>query len=136
MRRTSTEAAAAFTAGRSRSILVVDADERIRERIERQLSRAGYRVVTARDAMAAVRHVLREPPDLIIADVGMRYVEGLEFLAAVRDDGGTRAVPLILLTDGDARAERGIASGAHAYLAKPLLAARLLGAVAEQLAPH
>lgn len=119
-----------------RSILVVDADERSRELIDRHLSRAGYRVVTAPDAVAAVRHVLREPPDLIIADVGMRYLEGLEFLAAVRDDGRTRRVPLIFLTDRDACAERELSPGAHAHLARQMLSVRLLGAVAEQLAPH
>lgn len=120
--------------GVARTILVVDADECTRELLDLHLSNAGYRVVTAKDAIAAVRFVLREPPDLIIGDVNMKYLDGLEFLAGLRDDGRTRHVPVIFLTESDTRVERALGLGAQACLAKPVLAGRLLGAVAEQLA--
>lgn len=116
-----------------RSVLVVDADECTRELLDLHLSNAGYRVRVAEDAVRAVHGVLREPPDLIIADVNMRYLDGLEFLAALRDDGRTRHVPVVFLTETDARVERALALGAQAYLTKPVLAGRLLGVVAEQL---
>lgn len=116
-----------------RTILVVERDEGLRELLGLHLSNAGYRVLAAADALAAVRLVLRNPPDLILADVNMRYLDGLEFLAAVRDDGLTRNVPVVFLTDGDRLAERALARGAQAYLTKPILARRLLEVVAEQL---
>lgn len=118
----------------ARTILVVDGDECVRELLDLHLSGAGYRVVTAKDALAAVRFVLREPPDLIIGDVNMKYLDGLEFLAALRDDGRTRHVPVIFLTGSDARVERALGLGAQAYLTRPVLAGRLLRVVAEQLA--
>jgi two-component system chemotaxis response regulator CheY len=98
----------------AKSVLVVDGDECTRELLALHLSNAGYRVIAAEDAVLAVHRVLREPPDLIIADVNMKYLDGLEFLAALRDDGRTRHVPVIFLT-------------------KPVFADRLLGAVAQQL---
>lgn len=115
------------------TILVVERDECLRELLGLHLSGAGYRVLSAADALAAVRLVLRKPPDLILADVNVRYVDGLEFMAAVREDGLTRNVPVVFLTDGDRRAEQALARGGQAYLAKPILARRLLAVVAEQL---
>lgn len=121
-------------ASAERTILVVERDECLRELLGLQLAGAGYRVLGAADALAAVRLVLRRPPDLILADVNVRYLDGLEFLAAVRDDGLTCNVPVVFLTDGDRRAEQALARGAQAYLTKPILARRLLAVVAEQLA--
>lgn len=120
-------------ASAERTILVVERDECLRELLGLQLAGAGYRVLGAADALAAVRLVLRRPPDLILADVNVRYLDGLEFLAAVRDDGLTCNVPVVFLTDGDRRAEQALARGAQAYLTKPILAHRLLAVVAEQL---
>ena len=119
--------------GSGRSVLIVEGDECMRELLHLHLSNAGYRVLIAEDAVVAARLLLREPPDLILADIDMPYLDGLEFLAALREDGGTRHVPLVFLTTGDVRVERALALGAQAYLTKPILAGRLLHVVAEQL---
>jgi CheY-like chemotaxis protein len=119
--------------GAGRTILVVDRDERTRKLVDLHLSNAGYRVLAAADALAAVRLLLREPPDLILADVQIRYLEGLEFLAAVRDDAAVRNIPVVFLTDA-ARPERAASRGAQAYLTRPVLAGRLLAVVTAQLA--
>ncbi len=116
------------------TILVVDRDECIRELLRLHLEKAGYRIIVAEDAVVAVRSVLRDPPDLIIADVNMRYLDGLEFLAALREDGSSRHIPVVFITDSDVRVERAVALGAGAYLPKPVLAGRLISVVAEQLA--
>lgn len=113
----------------------MERDECVRELLDLHLSNAGYRVLTAPDAAIAVRLVIREPPDLIVADIDMPYLGGIEFLAALRDDGATRHVPVVFLTDGDRRVERAMALGAQDYLTRPILASRLLAVVAKHLAP-
>jgi len=114
-------------------ILAVDGDECTRELLRLHLEGAGYEVQVAEDAAVAVRMVLRRPPDLIIADLNMRYLDGLEFLAALREDDARSRVAVIFLTDGDARVERAVAGGAQRYLVRPIFAPRLLAMVAERL---
>lgn len=119
MPRESTEpgaapAAGARLGGAGRPVLVVHRDADVRELLRRHLAGAGYRVVLAEDAVAAVRKVLREPPELIVADENMKYLEGVELLAAAREEGEARRVPVLLL-------------------GRPVLAGRVVAAVAEEL---
>lgn len=114
-------------------ILVVDDDESMRELVGLHLGNAGYDVVLAEDAIDAGHLVLRRPPDLIIADVEMPYMDGFQFVEALKADPAVSAIPVIFLTvraDGESRGKQ---LGAAGYLTKPLRVDRLLATVAQHL---
>ncbi|TMH91950.1 MAG: response regulator [Betaproteobacteria bacterium] len=117
-------------------ILIVDDDKSMLQLLKRHLSNAGYKVLTAEDGVAAGRHVLKARPDLIIADVGMPYMDGYELVAALKADSATRDIPIVFLTSKEDVADYAKQLGAVAYLHKPVLADRLLEIVALYVTPR
>jgi two-component system, chemotaxis family, chemotaxis protein CheY len=115
------------------TILVVDDDRSMCELIELHLRNADYEVLLAEDAIAAGHLVVQRRPDLIIADVDMPYMDGFQFVEAVRKDPAVSSTPVIFLTVKTEAEDRGKALGAVAFLTKPLLAGRLLEVVGETL---
>jgi two-component system alkaline phosphatase synthesis response regulator PhoP len=110
-------------------IIVVDDDECILGLLKLHLLNAGYDVRTAEDAVIGGRMALRDLPDLMIVDVDMPYMDGYEFVAALKADENTRDIPIVFLTsrtDGMDQAKR---LGAAAYLTKPIVVDRLLEVV-------
>ena len=114
-------------------ILVVDDDRNIRETLAIHLRNVGYDVAMAADAIEAGYDVLRERPDLIIADVRMPYMDGFEFLAALRADASVADIPVIIISSHDDWEERGRDCRANAHLTKPIHLDGLLSAVSRQL---
>jgi DNA-binding response OmpR family regulator len=114
-------------------ILVVDDDESLRELLRMHLASAGYEVSTAPDAISAGYLVLKNPPDLIVSDISMPYMDGFEFITAMKSDATLPKIPVIFLTsmeDGDGRGKE---LGAVGYLTKPVHADRLLELVAKNV---
>ncbi len=114
-------------------ILVVDDESSIRDLLGLHLRSAGYEVEVAEDAIVAGYRVLEQPPDLIICDVNMPYMDGFEFVAALKGDSTLPYIPVIFLTareDGDMR---GNELGAVAYVLKPVRVETLLRVVAQHL---
>ena len=68
------------------SILVVDDETAVRELLKLQLAGAGYDVRVADDAIVAGRSLMQAPPDLMIVDVRMPYLDGVDFVAALKAD--------------------------------------------------
>ncbi len=102
-------------------ILVVEDDRDIGELICRYLEKASFRaelVSSGRDAMAALA---AGPPDLIILDLMLPHVDGLEICRLVRATDETAAIPIIILTARAEESERivGLEIGADDYIAKP-----------------
>ena len=102
-------------------VLAVEDDQVIRELLAINLRLEGYEVETAVDGRDALDQVRPRPPDLILLDVMMPEVNGLEVLAQLRRSEETRDIPVILLS---ARAmpsdvEQGLALGAQRYVTKP-----------------
>jgi two-component system, chemotaxis family, chemotaxis protein CheY len=122
-------------AGRRPKVLVVDDDESMRELVRLHLRNAGYDVVLAEDAIVAGHLVLRSPPDLIVADVEMPYMDGFQFVEGLKANPAFSAIPVLFLTVRTDGESRGRQLGAAAYLTKPLQAERLLAAVATHLRP-
>jgi CheY-like chemotaxis protein len=114
-------------------ILVVDDDPDISALLRLHLSSAGYEVRTARDAIEAGYMVLASPPDLIVCDVRMPHMDGLEFVAALRADKTLPYIPVIFLTSVDQLEDRARELGAAGYLTKPVRADRLLSMVAQHV---
>ena len=110
-------------------VLVVDDDRDLRESVGRALGYAGYTVTTAANGADALGAVTHAPVDLIILDVLMPMLNGLDTCRALRSRGV--ATPVLVLTARDAVDDRirGLDAGADDYLAKPFsfgeLAARV-----------
>ena len=100
-------------------ILVADDEQPVREALDRALRLDGWDVGLAADGLEALRSLGDHAADLVILDVTMPYMDGLEVCRRVRD-GGDRT-PILMLTARDAVADRvaGLDAGADDYLVKP-----------------
>jgi CheY-like chemotaxis protein len=95
-------------------ILVVDDEPDQRFLLRRILQRAGYEVSEANDGAAALRAVRESAPDLVVTDVMMPVMNGVELIRCLREDPATARIP-ILAASGDTH----LAGAADAALAKP-----------------
>jgi DNA-binding response OmpR family regulator len=86
----------------------------------------------AEDAVAGGHLVVKRKPDLVICDVSMPYMDGYDFIAALRADPATRAIPVVFLTMKDDVVDRARELGAD-FLMKPVMADELLRAVRKHL---
>lgn len=103
----------------ARRILVVDDEESLRDLVATALSFVGYEVATAADGLDALGLLPSFLPDLLVLDVMMPRVDGLEVLRRMRADGDR--TPVVLLTARDAPAEvvEALAAGGDDHVAKP-----------------
>lgn len=110
-------------------ILVVDDDPKITSFIRRALALEGYDVSVTNQPVESLRMLAEQPPDMIILDVMMPGIDGLELCRRIRAAG--EALPILMLTARDALSDRvkGLDMGADDYLVKPFaleeLAARV-----------
>jgi len=111
-------------------IVVIDDDTVMRQLLDMHLRNAGYEVFCAEDAVDGGHLVLRTLPDLIICDVDMPYLNGYEFVAALKTHDSTRAIPIVFLTSNEDLEGLTARLGAVAHLIKPVRADRLLEVVA------
>ena len=124
-----TAAPQSITAPKAR-IAVIDDDRFIRYLLELHLRKAGYEVFAAEDAMAGGRVVLERTPDLILCDIDMPFMDGYEFVSAVRADPVTRDIPVVFLTVNQSLGEQAKQLRAG-HLVKPVMADELLRTVAQ-----
>ena len=115
-------------------IAIIDDDRFIRYLLDLHLRKAGYDVFAAEDAVAAARVILERAPDLIVCDVDMPFMDGYEFVSALRADPATRHIPVIFLTVNRGVGERAKQLGAG-HLLKPVMVDELLRTVAEFARP-
>ena len=111
-----------------KKILAVDDERHIVRLIQVNLERAGYQVVTAYDGREALKKIEEEHPDLIVLDVMMPYMNGLETLKEIRANPQTRNLPVIMLTAKaqDQDVFQGYSYGVDIYLTKPFNPVELL----------
>lgn len=110
------------------TILVVDDEPSISEVVSIYLRRAGYQVVVAQDGQGALEALEREPPDLVVLDLMLPQVDGLEITRRLRAEGDT---PIIMLTARREEADRiaGLEMGADDYVVKPFSPQELVSRV-------
>ncbi|HTI69282.1 MAG TPA: response regulator transcription factor [Candidatus Limnocylindria bacterium] len=102
-------------------ILVVDDEPDALEVLEFNLKAAGYEVTTADDGEAALRKAKQQSPDLILLDLMLPEVDGLEVCKILRRDAATSGIPIIMVTARAAEIDRvlGLELGADDYVTKP-----------------
>ncbi|MFF5175630.1 response regulator transcription factor [Micromonospora sp. NPDC000089] len=110
-------------------VLVADDDQAVRDSLERALRFEGYAVELARDGVDALARVTSDAPDLVVLDVMMPRMNGLEASRRLRAAGNR--TPMLMLTARDAVGDRvaGLDAGADDYLAKPFALQELLARV-------
>ncbi|GAA2877065.1 hypothetical protein Acy02nite_06860 [Actinoplanes cyaneus] len=115
-------------------IVVAEDHDDIRYVLKRSLERAGHRVVVAADGASALAAVREHRPDLVVTDVDMPRMTGLDLCRAIRADDDLRHIPIVVasgsLMPGDSQASE---AGASATLLKPFLPAQLLDLIAALL---
>jgi DNA-binding NtrC family response regulator len=114
-------------------ILVVDDAPDTLEVLQRNLSGQGYRVFTAKDANEAIRILEAEPIDLVITDLKMPKVSGLELIRHIRDNVPDSEVMMITGYASIEGAVEAVKTGADEYLAKPFTDEELFSAVQRSL---
>ena len=109
-------------------ILVVDDEPSIGEVVSLYLEQAGYRVTVVRDGQAALDALAREQPDLVVLDLMLPKVDGLEITRRLRSGGNT---PIIMLTARKEETDRivGLEMGADDYVVKPFSPRELVSRV-------
>ncbi len=109
-------------------ILIIDDDPLVRRLVELNLTNAGHEVALARDPVEGLKAILGSPPELILLDVQMPYMSGLEVLKAIKSDESARMIPVVMLTsiqDEWILAEM-TENGADCCLTKPIRMERIL----------
>jgi len=120
----------------AKRILVVDDEPRILAVIRRRLETVGHQVSIAVDGIEALRKARAERPDLIILDLLLPDVSGLEVCTLLKGDASLRTIPVLMLTARSQAADiaEGRRVGADAYITKPYESDTLLEQVARLLA--
>ena len=110
------------------TILVVDDEPRITQLVRDYLERAGFSVVTAHDGREALMRARTEHPDLVVLDLGLPQLDGLDVTRHLRRDAD---VPIIMLTARDDETDKlvGLELGADDYVTKPFSPRELVARV-------
>lgn len=111
-------------------ILVVEDNDEIREYVKQSLA-TDYDVVTATNGLEGLKAVHDENPDIVVSDIMMPEMDGIQLCSAIKEDILTCHIPVILLTAKDSLDDReaGYESGADSYLTKPFSTSLLRGRI-------
>jgi len=117
-------------------ILIIDDDVMLLDLLQLHLSGRGISVEVAESAAVALRSIIESPPDLIMLDLGLPDLDGMEVLQAIKGDETTRHLPVIVITgtDTEARHLQAKALGADAFLTKPVERDALINEIFSRLA--
>jgi PAS domain S-box-containing protein len=114
------------------SILVVDDQKSVRDLLQYILSNAGYRTMAAADGLTALNMARAHKPDLIVLDIMMPGINGLDVASVLKADRTTREIPIVILSAA-ADSEKAAQLGAEACLSKPVEEAALTQTLARLL---
>jgi CheY-like chemotaxis protein len=115
----------------AKRILIVEDDTGLRTVIRMVLEQARYKVLEARHGIAALELMESDPPDLVIADLRMPIMNGVELIGRMRSSQKTASVPIVLLSGLLPDPE--VTKLANAVVAKPFEPADLLAAISGSL---
>ena len=112
-------------------ILIIDDDVEFADLLRLHLTSAGYAAEVAEDAVEGGKALLARRPALVLCDIGMPYLNGLEFMSLMQADARLASIPVVFISgrsDGDTMA-RAVELGAADFLAKPVTREQLLQTV-------
>jgi two-component system chemotaxis response regulator CheY len=117
----------------SKTIMIVDDSSSLRTLVSMSLKRAGYLVVEAVDGKDALSKLETTKVQLIVSDVNMPNMDGIEFVMRLKQHPRHKFTPVLMLTtEGqDSKKEQGRAAGAKAWIVKPFSPPILLDAIAK-----
>lgn len=123
---------------RSRCILVVDDSPSIRKFVSKALEEAGFQVITAENGKHALSQIKEIPPDLIISDINMPEMDGIELCKKTHADPGLAVIPFVIMSTNSDRAvmRRLLSWGASSYLVKPFNLEQIVITVERLLSDH
>ena len=103
-------------------VLLIEDNTDCRELLAMLIRHLGFEVIEADDGELGVQKALAEMPDLILMDIGMPNMSGIQATACLRESGSTRNIPIIICTAWSTECHRQAAlhSGAHAVISKPI----------------
>ncbi|MCP3921453.1 MAG: response regulator [Desulfobacterales bacterium] len=106
---------------RGHTVLVVEDSKMISGIVERGLSQAGFQVVTAENGQEALNEMVRKTPDLILSDIEMPLMDGLEFCKTVQRDSKYKNIPFVVMSTNNSRGimKRMLSEGAETFVTKP-----------------
>jgi phosphate regulon transcriptional regulator PhoB len=115
----------------SSRVLIVEDEPDIRDLVVHHLKREGYQVSAASSGEEALRQVQAAPPDLVLLDLMMPAMDGLEVCRRLRQDPATASLPIVMLTAKGDEVDRvlGLEIGADDYIVKPFSPKELLARV-------
>ena len=115
----------------SKKIVVIEDEPDIIGLVTHYLEKEGYRVTAVRDGAQGLRQIKAGPPDLLILDLMLPGMDGLEICRRVRADSKTAALPVIMLTAKGEESDKlvGLELGADDYLVKPFSPKELVARV-------
>jgi two-component system, sensor histidine kinase and response regulator len=114
-------------------VLIIDDEKVIRESVARTLEKAGYETTTAGSLLGAVELIQSKKFDLIICDVMIPHIGGLELVDKLKADPAFSAIPIILMTGMDKDILNATMISADAVITKPFDSSQLLEEVKNQL---
>jgi two-component system chemotaxis response regulator CheY len=117
----------------AKTIMVVDDSASLRQVVKMALEGAGYAVIEAGDGAAALAMLDGRTIDMVVCDVNMPRMNGIEFVKAAKILPKYRFMPILMLTteSQESKKEEGKAAGAKAWMLKPFAPTSLLNAVAK-----
>jgi DNA-binding response OmpR family regulator len=120
-----------------KKILVVEDDAALLSGLRDNLEYEGYEVLTARDGVAALTVISANKPDLILLDIQLPWLNGLEFCSTLKAERALREIPVILLSGHVSKDDirKGFEAGCDEYLTKPVDINRLLRTLKYMLQP-
>jgi two-component system chemotaxis response regulator CheY len=115
----------------AKTILIVDDSESIREVVNFTLEKEGFNVLVGVDGQDAQKHLNGDKIDLIITDLHMPNMDGIEFIKVVRSNDNYKMIPILFLTTESQNEKKMEAkeAGATGWIIKPFLPAKLIGAI-------
>ncbi len=113
------------------TILIVEDNDASRDALSRRFARRDYRVIVAADGAQGVTLAMTEMPDVILMDLGLPVIDGWEATKALKEDFGTRHIPIVVLSAHAMAADReaALAAGADEFDTKPIRFEQLLSKV-------
>lgn len=121
----------------AKTIMIVDDSMSIRQVVGIALKGAGYDVLAAEDGKDALSKLTGQKVHLIISDVNMPNMNGIEFVTELKKKPAYKFTPVIMLTteSGETKKAQGQAAGAKAWIVKPFQPPQLLNAVSKLILP-